>query len=227
MAKRRNRGGSPGSLTAAAGCLALLLSACSTPLPQPEGSSLPAPGGTATNSSAPLALLPATVGGSTPGAQHGRAAEEPDDTPQATAVPTLGRSAAAPAPPITAYLVMVDDGGRHGVRFGCNDSLVGLPPAGGAGDARLKAAIVALLDGEQHQGGLFNAVGGSRLKFLSGSFDGTTVTVYLAGTLKPGGTCDLPRIEAQLTQTALRAVGAIRADIYINGETLADFLKLR
>lgn len=131
------------------------------------------------------------------------------------------------APPVTAYFVMVDDGGRHGVRFGCNDSLVDSSPAGSAGDARLKAAIVALLDSEQQHGGLFNAVGGSRLKFLSGSFDGTTVTVYLAGTLKPGGTCDLPRIEAQLTQTALQAVGAIRADIYINGETLADFLKLK
>ncbi|TQJ34420.1 hypothetical protein [Arthrobacter sp. SLBN-122] len=226
MAKRRSWGGGPGSLAAAAGCLALLLSACSAPLPQPEGSSLPAPGGTATTSAAPLALLPATVGGSTPGASYGRAAGEPENLPQGTAVPTPGRSAAA-APPVTAYLVMVDDGGRHGVRFGCNDSLVGLAPAGGAGDARLKAAIGALLDAEQHQGGLFNAVGGSRLKFLSGSFDGTTVTVYLAGTLKPGGTCDIPRIEAQLTQTALQAVGAIRADIYINGEALADFLKLK
>ena len=220
MAKRRSwGGGGPGSLTAAAGCLALLLSACSAPLPQPEGSPLPAASGTAGTSAAPLALLPATMGSSTTGAQYGRAAGKPENTPQATAAPT--------APPVTAYMVMVDDGGRHGVRFGCNDSLVGSAPAGSAGDARLKAAIVALLDGEQQHGGLFNAVGGSRLKFLSGSFDGTTVTVYLAGNLKPGGTCDLPRIEAQLTQTALQAVGAIRADIYINGEALADFLKLK
>ncbi|MGN7149737.1 GerMN domain-containing protein [Arthrobacter sp. SAFR-179] len=218
MAKRRSRGGGgPGSLTAAAGCLALLLSACSAPLSQPQESSPPATAGTAAASSAPLALLPATMGGSTLGAQYGRAAGIPEPTPQATA--------AAMVPPVTSYFVMVDDGGRHGVRFGCNDSLVGSAPAGGAGDTRLKAAMGGLLDGEQQHGGLFNAVGGSRLKFLSGSFDGTTVTVYLAGTLKPGGTCDLPRIEAQLTQTALQAVGAIRADIYINGEALADFLK--
>lgn len=131
------------------------------------------------------------------------------------------------APPVTAYFVMVDDGGRHGIRFGCNDSLVASAPEGGAGDGRLEAAIAALLDGGQQPDGLYNALGGSRLKFLSGSFDGTTVTVYLAGALKPGGTCDLPRIDAQLTQTALGAVGAVRADIYINGKTLADSLKLK
>ncbi|WAJ32718.1 GerMN domain-containing protein [Arthrobacter sp. FX8] len=136
-------------------------------------------------------------------------------------------SAAATAPPVTAYFVMVDDGGRHGIRFGCNDSLVASAPLAGAGDGRLKAAIAALLDGGQQADGLYNALGGSRLKFLSGSFDGTTVTVYLAGALKPGGTCDLPRIDAQLTQTALEAVGAVRADIYINGKTLADSLKLK
>lgn len=122
---------------------------------------------------------------------------------------------------------MVDDGGRHGIRFGCNDSLVASAPLAGAGDGRLKAAIAAVLDGGQQADGLYNALGGSRLKFLSGSFDGTTVTVYLAGALKPGGTCDLPRIDAQLTQTALEAVGAVRADIYINGKTLADSLKLK
>ena len=68
-------------------------------------------------------------------------------------------------------------------------------------------------------------MGTSRLRFLSGSFDGTTVTVYLAGTLNPGGACDLPRVEAQLTQTALEAAGALRANIYINGELLSDYLK--
>ncbi|MDQ0662399.1 hypothetical protein QFZ35_000897 [Arthrobacter ulcerisalmonis] len=198
MAKRWSWDGC-GRSTLAAGCLALLLAGCSLPLPQPEGPSLPATGGNTGTSAAPLALLPATIEGS---------------------------SAGAAAPPVTVYFVLVDDGGRQGVRFGCNDSLVGSARTGSTGDARLKAAIGALLGEEQQPGGMYNALGGHRLKFLSGSFDGTTVTVYLAGHLKPGGTCDLSRIEAQLTQTALQAVGAVRADIYINGETLADYLKL-
>jgi hypothetical protein len=73
---------------------------------------------------------------------------------------------------------------------------------------------------------VYNALANSRLKFLSGSFDGTTVTVYLAGTLRPGGACDLPRLEAQLTQTAVAAAGAIRAEIYVNGSRLSEALKL-
>ncbi|MDT0170419.1 hypothetical protein [Pseudarthrobacter sp. BRE9] len=227
MAKRRSWGGGGRGALAAAGCLALLLTACSAPLPQPGVSSLPAPTGTAGTSPAPMALLPPTMGSSAPGPEYGKAAGKPESTPSAAASSGPGSSAAATAPPVMAYFVMVDDGGRHGVRFGCNDSLVGSAPVGGAGDARLKAAISALLDGEQQPGGLYNALGGSRLTFLSGSFDGTTVTVYLAGTLKPGGTCDLPRVEAQLTQTALAAVGAIRADIYINGQLLGDVLKLK
>ncbi|WP_223993104.1 GerMN domain-containing protein [Arthrobacter sp. NicSoilB11] len=188
---------------------------------------MPATGGNAGTSAAPLALLPATMESSPPGAEQGRPAGRPQSTPQAAAPAGPRASAAATAPPVTAYFVMVDDGGRHGIRFGCNDSLVASAPLAGAGDGRLKAAIAALLDGGQQADGLYNALGGSRLKFLSGSFDGTTVTVYLAGALKPGGTCDLPRIDAQLTQTALEAVGAVRADIYINGKTLADSLKLK
>ena len=203
MAKKWSWDGyGPGALAVAAGCLVLVLSGCSLPLPQPDGSSPPLAGGDAGSSPAPLALLPATL-------------------------PDPGSSAGATVPPVTAYFVLVDDGGRHGVRFGCNDSLVGSAQPGGAGDTRLRAAVGALLGDGRQAGNLYNALGASRLKFLSGSFDGTTVTVYRAGTLNTGGTSDLSRVEAQLTQTALEAAGAIRANIYINGEPLADYLKLK
>ena len=147
-----------------------------------------------------------------------------------SARPLLGSPAAAPA--VTAYYVLLDDGGRNGVRFGCNDSLVGIRHQSSTGGEGLPAAVGALLDTPgsaavgTHEPELYNALAGSRLKFLSGSFDGTTVTVYLAGTLRPGGACDLPRLEAQLTQTAVAAVGAIRAEIYVNGLTLTEVLGL-
>ena len=195
----------------AVGCLALLLTGCSSPIPHPDVQS-PAAAGSTGPSAAPLAFIPATIAASESGGS--------------TASPTPGSGTEATAAPVTAYFVLVDDGGRHGVRFGCNDSLVGAAGAGSTGDGRLKAAINALLGAEQPEN-LYNALGSSRLKFLSGSFDGTTVTVYLSGTLNPGRTCDTPRVEAQLTQTALDAVGAVRAAIYINGESLADYLKLK
>ncbi|TLM84052.1 hypothetical protein FDW83_08360 [Pseudarthrobacter sp. NamE2] len=134
---------------------------------------------------------------------------------------------------VTAYYVLLDDGGSNGVRFGCNDSLVGMDAENVAADEQLPAAFNALLTGSEGTGPagaasgseVYNALAGSRLKFLSGTFDGTTVTVYLAGALSLGGTCDVPRVEAQLTQTAVAAVGAIRADIYINGEPLTEVLR--
>jgi hypothetical protein len=134
---------------------------------------------------------------------------------------------------VTSYYVLLDDGGRNGVRFGCNDSLVGIVHETSAAGEALPAAVGALLatpSGSVYPGQesvVYNALANSRLKFLSGSFDGTTVTVYLAGTLRPGGACDLPRLEAQLTQTAVAAAGAIRAEIYVNGSRLSEALKLK
>jgi len=62
---------------------------------------------------------------------------------------------------------------------------------------------------------------------MSGYLDGTTVVVNLAGAVQPGGVCDLPRIEAQLTHTAVTAVNAVRAEIYVSGVPLDDVLGLR
>jgi len=146
-------------------------------------------------------------------------APDPDDPPRGNAAGTQS---------VTAYYVLLDDGGSSGVRFGCNDSLVGVRRSNAESAEPLPAAIGALLDGSEPPiADVYNSLSGSTLNFLSGSFDGTTVTVYLAGTIRPGGVCDIPRIEAQLTQTAVSAVGAIRADIYVNGLGLAEALSLK
>ena len=125
---------------------------------------------------------------------------------------------------VTAYYVLLDDGGSNGVRFGCNDSLVGVARSSPGEKEPLAAAVGALL--EAPAPGFYNALSNSDLKFLSGSFDGTTVTLYLAGALRLGGVCDVPRVEAQLTQTAVAAVGAVRAEVYVNGRRLAEALRL-
>lgn len=135
-----------------------------------------------------------------------------------------GRSAGSGT--VTAYYVLIDDGGANGVRFGCNDSLAGIRrPVQGPVEP-LPAAMRALLDGTTADG-LYNSLSASTLTFLSGSFDGTTVTVYLSGTLRLGGACDVPRVEAQIMQTAVASVGAIRAEVHINGTPLAEALRLK
>ncbi|HKS00223.1 MAG TPA: hypothetical protein VJS86_01010, partial [Arthrobacter sp.] len=167
----------------------------------------------------------------------------------ASAQPKTGASAGSPAPGSTApgstapgtgtgessgagiavYYVAIDDGGRSGVRFGCNDSLVAVHNADSSITEPLQAAMSRLLSGTGAPpvSGLYNALSASSLHYVSGYLDGTTVVVNLTGAVQPGGVCDLPRIEAQLTHTAVTAVGAVRAEIYVSGVPLAEVLSLR
>lgn len=121
----------------------------------------------------------------------------------------------------------LDDGGSSGVRFGCNDSLVPVHHADPVIREPLQAAISRLLSGGAPPTGLYNALSSSTLQYVSGYLDGATVVVNLTGAVQPGGTCDIPRIDAQLTHTAVTAAGAIRAEIYVDGVRLADVLSLR
>jgi hypothetical protein len=159
---------------------------------------------------------------------------QPSPTPEVSAPPpsaeptTAQPGQQAGTRPVTAYYVLLDDGGAGGVRFGCNDSLASVRRAVAGPTEPLPGAMNALLDGSAKPApGLYNALAASTLTFLSGTFDGTTVTVYLSGTLRPGGVCDIPRIEAQLTQTAVASVGAIRAEVYVNGVGLTQALSLK
>ncbi len=189
--------------------------------PPPEGTTRVTPG-----------VVPPSPARTTPRGTP-TASQTPEVSPSEDPVPSepVPSGSAAALQTVTAYYVLLDDGGSNGVRFGCNDSLVGVAHTSSAGEDPLPAAVRALLDApadaapSRSSPDVYNALRGSDLTFLSGSFDGTTVTVYLAGTLSMGGVCDLPRVEAQLTQTAVSAVGAIRAEIHINGRSLAEALR--
>lgn len=114
-----------------------------TPAPQPQDA---APKGAPDTPAAPLeespsglAAGPATPGRSAPGT--GSTPEDRTALATGSAGPTDGDAVAGT---VTAYYVLLDDGGRNGVRFGCNDSLVGIARARSA-EGALPAAIGALL----------------------------------------------------------------------------------
>lgn len=157
----------------------------------------------------------------------GNAAEvqrSPQAAPNGPALPGQPNPDASAGKPV--YFVAVDDGGTTGVRFGCNDSLVAVYHPASPQEEPLQASLRTLL-GDDSPAGLYNALEDSTLEYVSAYFDGTTVVVNLTGSINPGGECDIPRVEAQLTHTAIAAVGAARAEIYVDGRSLADVLSLR
>ncbi|MGO4585322.1 GerMN domain-containing protein [Arthrobacter sp. 2RAF6] len=149
--------------------------------------------------------------------------QAPEAGPVPAPLPTAGESTGS-----FVYFVAIGDGGSRGVRFGCGDSLVAVHITTPPGSDPLAMAMGQLLapDGTASRAGLYNALSGSALRYVSGYLDGTTAVVNLSGSLRPGGACDNPRIETQLAQTAVAATGASQAAIYIDGNILADVLGL-
>lgn len=179
----------------------------STPADTSQGASSPADPGTAVEPSPGPSTSPST------GGEAARAAVVP---PQVEPGPAV-------------YYVAINDGGSRGVRFGCNDSLVPIRGPASSGDP-LTVALGRLLGAGlpvDNDAALYDSLAASSLHFVSGYVSGSTVVVNLGGSIRPGGVCDIPRIEAQLTHTVVAASGATRAEIYVNGMTLEVALSLR
>lgn len=128
------------------------------------------------------------------------------------------------------FLIALDDNGQTGFPVGCGDSVipvqVEIPPT----QEVLKDALVELLsikDQYYGQSGLYNALYQSDLQVESVSIQDGKATVYLTGTLMMGGVCDTPRVQAQLEYTVLQFLSVTEADIFINGQSLADALSLK
>ncbi|WIV32729.1 hypothetical protein QN084_09050 [Paenarthrobacter sp. R1] len=179
----------------------------STPTDTSQGASSPADPGTAVEPSPGPSASPSA------GGEAARAAVVP---PQVEPGPAV-------------YYVAINDGGSRGVRFGCNDSLVPVRGPASSGDP-LTVALGRLLGAGlpvDNDAALYDSLAASSLHFVSGYVSGSTVVVNLGGSIRPGGVCDIPRIEAKLTHTVVAASGATRAEIYVNGMTLDVALSLR
>lgn len=72
--------------------------------------------------------------------------------------------------------------------------------------------------------GFYNALSLSRLKYDHATRSGSSLSVYLTGTLRSGGTCDDPRIVSQLSQTAKSESGAKQVTVYVNDKPVQELL---
>jgi len=156
----------------------------------------------------------------------------PTATPTATIQPTP-QATALPSKPQTVliYLVAIGDNGASGEMIGCGDSLVAVKVAVEPTLAVLRAALTALLNlpaaATYGESGLYNALYLSDLQIESLDISDRQATIALSGTLVYGGECDIPRIEAQLTELALQFSTVDSVLILVNGTPLSELLDLR
>jgi hypothetical protein len=154
--------------------------------------------------------------------------------PSATATiltPTKIDQPIFPAPQtVQIYLIALTDDGISGKKIGCDDSvvpvIVEIPPT----QAVLRAAMDQLLQLKSNyygESGLYNALYQSDLQVDKLTFENENAEIYLTGSMMLGGECDNPRVEAQLTETALQFSTVKTVTIYINGILLKDALSLK
>lgn len=121
------------------------------------------------------------------------------------------------------YLIALEDAGQSGEQIGCNDSVIPVEVAIEPTVAPLTAAVEQLLAIDQEfygQSGLYNALYQSDLTLQGIDIENREAIINLSGSVISGGTCDDPRIRAQLEQTALQYGTVDSVTININGQPL-------
>lgn len=121
------------------------------------------------------------------------------------------------------YLIALEDGGESGMEVGCGDSAIPVEVSFAPTSAPLTAALETLFAMDERmvgQSGLYNALYQSDLTVDGIDIEDGTATINLSGTLREGGTCDAPRIDAQIRQTALQFDTIERVVINLNGAPL-------
>ncbi len=216
--------------------IVFLLTACgtfdlriepATPTAQPPQPTQPAASPTLASTQLPLATAQAPTDTSEPPAPT-----EVSDPPPATDLPPTQAAADTPSGPkmVKIYLIAIGDNGISGDLIGCGDSAVAVDVEIIPTQGVLKAAMQALLaikTRDYGQSGLYDALYQSNLPLDSVRIDNGTATIYLSGSLMLGGECDNPRVEAQLTKTALQFSTVQQVSIFINNKPLKDVLSLK
>lgn len=135
---------------------------------------------------------------------------------------------------IYAFYIALEDSGQAGTPLGCGDSIVGIytgkDNTSGKTEEYLDQAYSHILSDKNAyfgQSGFSNTLAASNLQYDRSEIgeDGTA-TVYLTGELSLAGVCDHPRIEGQLSQTALQFPEVKTVNVMINDKSLQSYLDL-
>lgn len=143
-------------------------------------------------------------------------------------VPLAGgyRQRSASTREVKVYLVALNDDGRTGAKIGCDDSLVPVTRTIKATGAPLKAALQELLSvPREYEGRLSNSWWGRNLRVKTVSLRAGVATIRITGELFVAGVCDIPRIEAQIKETARQFPSVRKVKVFVNDLTLAQAIR--
>ena len=180
----------------------------------------------------PSLTIPATLTPLSPTEPAATSTLPPTSTSLPPTAPSLSDTPPLPANPVVAriFLIAIGDNGKSGVKIGCGDSVVGVDVQLNPTVAVLRAALTKLFSiKDQFYGmsGLDNALYQSNLKVDDLNIVNQTAMIALSGSLSMGGECDIPRVKAQLEQTALQFSTIKAIQITLNGKPLDDVLSLK
>lgn len=149
----------------------------------------------------------------------------------ATATPTRIPPTATPSTMIVQiFLIALEDNGQSGKKIGCNDSVVPVQVETPYTRGVLRAALEELLsirDRYYGQSGLYNALSQSNLQVERVVIEDGVATIHLSGTLMLEGTCDNPRVKAQIEETALQFPTVREVRVFVNDTPLDEILSLQ
>lgn len=129
---------------------------------------------------------------------------------------------------VTLYFVALEDNGKSGEKIGCDDSLVPLstnePLKSDPKEAAKQTLGMLFASQEENTDQKYNSLSRSSLKVDKVEENAGKVAIYISGDLKLGGTCDSPRVQSQIENTAKQSFSNSEIEIFINNTPLAEAL---
>jgi hypothetical protein len=127
-------------------------------------------------------------------------------------------------------LIALEDNGRSGTLVGCGDTAIPIDVTIPRTQGVLRAALEKLLSAKQQfygESGYYNALYQSDLQVAGVVIEQGKAVIHLTGNIMLGGTCDAPRVEAQIEQTALQFSTVSDVAVFVNDVALEDVLSTK
>jgi hypothetical protein len=127
-------------------------------------------------------------------------------------------------------LIALEDNGQSGTLVGCGDSAIPVTVAIPRTEGVLRAALEKLLSAQQQfygESGYYNALYQSDLQVARVVIEQGKAVIHLTGSIVLGGTCDAPRVEAQIEQTALQFSTVSDVAVLVNDVPLEEVLSTK